>query len=117
VRVTASCSSPPTSLCLDFWRHDALHNRSEKISPADRADIRWMATSWRAELRAELEDRITARIHRHNKYVALWHARVLIRGWTRGLSASEADSGGGAGWAYVGTEAVSMALMLLGDSK
>ncbi|KAG6030301.1 hypothetical protein E4U41_000133 [Claviceps citrina] len=107
--ITASLSyscNPPT-LKLDFTTPDPLTQQPQPFCPLARPElIRWRPDSpvpWRDSLRKTLAGKMVSKLHRHNKHLAVWHARKLIRGWSRG----SVCLGPGVGeMGFVGREAV-----------
>jgi hypothetical protein len=68
-------------------------------------------TSWLAVLQEHLRRKVLSKLHKHNKYVAVWQTRRLVRAWARG-SVSMGIVPGEMG--FLGEEAVVVALSGLG---
>jgi hypothetical protein len=70
---------------LEFSVVDELSGQPEPICPISRRDVRWAADGdWVAELRKGLQAKVVAKIHKHNKHLAIWQARKLIGEWAKG---------------------------------
>lgn len=94
-------------LKMEFTVVDPFNGQPDPFCPLGRADIRWVESDWREELRGSLESRLVSKVHRHNKHLAVWHARKLVRDWSKGsveLTTETANLG------YVGRYEVSLVL-------
>ncbi|CAM1503645.1 Fc.00g012360.m01.CDS01 [Cosmosporella sp. VM-42] len=52
--------------------------------PLGRDDIRWLDDNRSGLLRYYLTKACIAKVHKHNKHLAVWQTRKLIQGWTKG---------------------------------
>lgn len=69
---------------LEFSTVDELSGQPEAICPMARGDIRWLDKDWVQDLRKTLQAKIIAKVHKHNKHLAIWQARKLIVEWAKG---------------------------------
>ncbi|EHK40205.1 hypothetical protein TRIATDRAFT_27001, partial [Trichoderma atroviride IMI 206040] len=81
--VATYCNNPPM-FKLEFSAIDELSGQPEAICPMARGDIMWVNTDWVQELRKSLQTKIIAKVHKHNKHLAIWQARKLIVEWAKG---------------------------------
>ncbi|KAL6887436.1 hypothetical protein HDV57DRAFT_488792 [Trichoderma longibrachiatum] len=81
--VATYCSNPPM-FKLEFSVVDELSGQPEPICPISRRDVRWADGDWIGELRKGLQAKVVAKIHKHNKHLAIWQARKLIGEWAKG---------------------------------
>ncbi|KAL7926958.1 hypothetical protein ACQKWADRAFT_326970 [Trichoderma austrokoningii] len=80
--VATYCNNPPM-FKLEFSTVDELSGQPEAICPIAR-DIMWVDKDWVQELRKGLQAKIIAKVHKHNKHLAIWQARKLIVEWAKG---------------------------------
>jgi hypothetical protein len=84
----ATYKSHPAQLSIGFSTQEPPRRSSEALEglfcPMQRTDVRFQEGDWMAELRQSMKRSCTNRVHRYNKRLAIWHARILIRGWARG---------------------------------
>ncbi|KAK6445947.1 hypothetical protein FP744_10002196 [Trichoderma asperellum] len=108
--VATYCNNPPM-FKLEFSTVDELSGQPEAICPIVRGDIRWLDKDWVQDLRKSLQAKVIAKIHKHNKHLAIWQARKLIIEWAKGsLSMGEDVSKMG----FLKREAGDVALIGLG---
>jgi hypothetical protein len=81
--VATYCNNPPM-FKLEFSTVDELSGQPEAICPMTRGDIMWVDSDWVQELRKALQAKIIAKVHKHNKHLAIWQARKLIVEWAKG---------------------------------
>lgn len=81
--VATYCNNPPM-FKLEFSTIDELSGQPEAFCPISRKDIRWVEDDWVRELRQSLRTKVIAKIHKHNKHLAIWQARRLIVEWSKG---------------------------------
>lgn len=81
--VATYCNNPPM-FKLEFSTIDELSGQPEAFCPISRKDIRWLDNDWVQELRTSLQAKVIAKIHKHNKHLAIWQARKLIVEWAKG---------------------------------
>ncbi|KAL7939378.1 hypothetical protein V8C35DRAFT_275212 [Trichoderma chlorosporum] len=81
--VATYCNNPPM-FKLEFSTIDELSGQPEAFCPISRKDVRWVEDDWVQELRQSLRTRVIAKIHKHNKHLAIWQARKLIVEWAKG---------------------------------
>lgn len=81
--VATYCNNPPM-FKLEFSSIDELSGQPEAFCPISRRDIKWEDKDWVQELRKCLQARVIAKIHKHNKHLAIWQARKLIVEWAKG---------------------------------
>ncbi|KAH6609145.1 hypothetical protein Trco_002491 [Trichoderma cornu-damae] len=81
--VATYCNNPPM-FKLEFSTVDDLSGQPEAFCPISRRDIRWLDKDWMQELRDSLQAKVIAKIHKHNKHLAIWQARKLIVEWAKG---------------------------------
>ncbi|UKZ49108.1 hypothetical protein TrVGV298_003347 [Trichoderma virens] len=81
--VATYCNNPPM-FKLEFSTIDELSRQPEAFCPISRKDIRWVEDDWVQELRQSLRTKVIAKIHKHNKHLAIWQARKLIVEWAKG---------------------------------
>lgn len=84
VTAVATYSCNPAMLKLEFTMVDPFTRQPEAFCPINRKDIRWDSSPWCQTLQQTLEGKIMSRIHKYNKHLAVWHARKLIRDWSKG---------------------------------
>ncbi|PNP46188.1 hypothetical protein TGAMA5MH_02223 [Trichoderma gamsii] len=81
--VATYCNNPPM-FKLEFSTVDDLSGQPLAICPISKGHIRWVDEDWLQELRKGLQTKIIAKIHKHNKHLAIWQARKLIVEWAKG---------------------------------
>ncbi|KAL6876828.1 hypothetical protein J3F83DRAFT_422538 [Trichoderma novae-zelandiae] len=81
--VATYCSNPPM-FKLEFSLVDELSGQPESFCPISRRDVRWADGDWMQELRRNLQAKVVAKIHKHNKHLAIWQARKLVGEWAKG---------------------------------
>lgn len=75
-------------------------------------NIRWKCRGdWSKKLRLSFEDKFLCRVHRHNKHLAVWHAREMIKSWEKGEDNKDWAKGD---WGFTGVEKVRAVLMGFG---
>ncbi|KAG5993868.1 hypothetical protein E4U43_003378 [Claviceps pusilla] len=113
ITASVSYSCNPAMLRMEFTMLDPFTGQSEAFCPLGRTDIRWV-DAWRESLRKALTAKLVAKLHRYNKHLAVWHARKLIQGWSRGSVCLGPDVGE---MGFMGEEAASSILVALADSE
>lgn len=76
---------------LEFSTVDDLSGQPLAICPISKGDIRWVDDDWVQELRKGLQTKIIAKVHKHNKHLAIWQARKLIVEWAKGSLSTGQD--------------------------
>ncbi|RGP74117.1 hypothetical protein FSPOR_1812 [Fusarium sporotrichioides] len=85
----ATYKSHPAQLSISFSTQEPPHLPREPpqglFCPIQRDDVRFQEESdWMTELRRSMKSSCARKVHRYNKRLAIWHVRVLIRGWAKG---------------------------------
>lgn len=85
----ATYKSHPAQLSIAFLTEEPPSRPGEPLQglfcPMERTDVRFLEESdWMAVLRQSMKKSCTKKVYRHNKRLAIWYSRVLIRGWARG---------------------------------
>lgn len=93
VSASATYSSTPPQLKLEYNMTDPFTGQGEAICAITRSDITWVTSDWAQTLRCSLQLKMTAKMHRHNKRLAIWQARKMIRGWAKGGLCLSGDVG------------------------
>ncbi|KAG6012455.1 hypothetical protein E4U54_007526 [Claviceps lovelessii] len=114
ITASVSYSCNPPVLKMEFTMLDPFTGQPEAFCPLGRTDIRWVDVPWRESLRKTLTGKLVAKLHRHNKHLAVWHARRLIQGWSRGSVYLGPDVGE---MGFMGEEAASLILVALADAE
>ncbi|KAM0521140.1 hypothetical protein ACHAPE_002613 [Trichoderma viride] len=81
--VATYCNNPPM-FKLEFSTVDELSGQPLAICPISKGRIRWVDEDWLQDLRKGLQTKIIAKVHKHNKHLAIWQARKLIVEWAKG---------------------------------
>ena len=108
----ATYTIDPPSIKLEFAKHDISDNVFTAVSPIGQQNTRWRPyNEWLADLRDDLEKKAIVQVHKYNKHLAIWKARVMVRAWAK----NEDVKGGCSGdWGFVTIKDVRMALMIMG---
>ncbi|KAM0288512.1 hypothetical protein ACHAO9_006873 [Fusarium lateritium] len=113
----ATYRSRPAQLTISFSTEEPPRNSSQAAQdlfcPMERADVRWEEDDWMAELRRGLKRSCTIKVHRYNKYLAIWYVRSLIQGWAKGSIWMGRDV---EVLAFVAKDAVDAAFAMMGDA-
>ena len=82
--VIATFSTVPPMFKMDLSMIDPFTLQADTFSALGRDDIRWVTEDWMSGLRGSLKSKVVSKLHRHNKFLAVWQARKLIQGWAKG---------------------------------
>lgn len=85
----ATYCSYPAQLSISFSTHGPPRRSSEPLQglfcPMERTDVRFQdEQNWMAELRQNMKKACLKKVHMHNKRLAVWYVRILVRGWAKG---------------------------------
>ena len=111
VTATATYTTHPPQVKIEFTTLDPLTQRREAISPLFHDSVNWVSSDWGQNLRAALEATMKTRLHRYNKFLAVWHGRRCVQRWANGEIGSMDDVKA----TYLGSSHIQKALQGLGS--
>ncbi|CAG7559382.1 unnamed protein product [Fusarium equiseti] len=85
----ATYRSYPAQLSVSFSTQGPPRRSSEPLQglfcPMERTDVHFQdEQNWMAELRQNMKKACTKKVHMHNKRLAVWYVRILVRDWSKG---------------------------------
>ena len=113
ITATATYTATPPLLKIELSKRDSSDANPNPICPFTSTDINWTPShELGKELRAVLQRKIVAKVHKYNKHIAVWQARKMIFSWAKGDDHKEGCDGR---WGFVDGDQAKVALMGLGD--